>query len=36
MEALLDFKAKSLEELKPYINEEGFIWACKKGQLEYV
>ena len=34
MEALLDFKTKSLEELESYINDEGFIWACENGYLE--
>ena len=34
METLLDFKTKSFEELESYINEEGFIWACKNGYLE--
>ena len=34
METLLDFKTKSLEELKPYINEKGFIWACENGHME--
>ena len=34
MEALLNFKTKSLEELKPYINQQGFIWACENGHME--
>ena len=34
MEALLNFKTKSLEEIKPYINKEGFIWACENGHVE--
>jgi len=34
MEALLDFKTKSLKELKPYINQKGFIWACENGHME--
>ena len=28
MEQLLDFETKSLDKLKPYINERGFIWVC--------
>ena len=27
-------KTKSLEELKPYINQQGFIWACENGHME--
>jgi len=34
MEELLHFKTKSLEELKPYINQKGFIWACENGHTE--
>ena len=34
METLLHFKTKSLKELKPYINQKGFIWACENGHTE--
>jgi hypothetical protein len=33
-EALLNFKTKSFEELRPYINEEGFMWACENELME--
>ena len=34
MDALLDFKNKTQEELKLYINEDGFNWVCENGYLE--
>lgn len=34
MESLLDFKNKSQEELNPYMNEDGFKWACRYGHLD--